>query len=406
MKAIVKIAILGCICTSALQAQQSAMPGTQAEFWNQQRKGANMFNAHPVTPTDFEAAAEYGIAFIRLSPNKYTNGRPKKEKGNFLLGPKEKPVTVPVAADLKLLIAQLDAAEKAHEKVIVTLLSLPYSRWSQHNKGIEERAMWNDFKKQDSAIVFLQNLALAIKDHPAVVGLNLRNEPSPERTGIPLKDWYTGDYVGWEKEIRDTPQDLNQFYAKAVAAIRKVAPELLLVLDSGFHAQPHAFKILKPILNDPAILYSFHLYSPWPFPYSDAGKYRYPGLFETGEEKGAAAIYWDKNTIETFLKPVRDWQKQYGIPDNRILVGEFGVNRHGAGAEVYLKDLITVFNAYHWHWAFYSFREDEWDIMDYELGAGRTPASYWENQKSGKPQDYSKTVSNPLFDVIRADLKR
>jgi hypothetical protein len=103
-----------------------------------------------------------------------------------------------------------------------------------------------------------------------------------------------------------------------------------------------------------------------------------------GERAGPAdAVAWDRAHLGHFLQPVVDWQRRHSIPASRIFAGEFGVIRTHHGAEAYLRDLIAVFEARGWHWAFYGYREDEWPAMDYELGAGRVPAAWWQAQERG-----------------------
>ena len=99
-------------------------------------------------------------------------------------------------------------------------------------------------------------------------------------------------------------------------------------------------------------------------------KYKYPRGCPLGENENYI-LYFDKNKLEEFLLPVIEFQKKYNIPDNQILVGEFGVIRTNKGAEKYLEYLISILNKYKWHWAFYSYREDIWIGIDYELGTNK-----------------------------------
>ena len=151
---------------------------SKLSFWDTQRRGANFFNNVEIQER-WEAARRFGIEVVRLAPNKWLNGRPEARRGDFLLGrPDGSGAWEP--KDLALLKHVLDMAEKAGIKVVVTMLSLPASRWKEHNGGVEERAIWKDFARQDEAIAFWRRLASELKDHPAVVGFNIRNEPSPE----------------------------------------------------------------------------------------------------------------------------------------------------------------------------------------------------------------------------------
>ena len=59
-------------------------------------------------------------------------------------------------------------------------------------------------------------------------------------------------------------------------------------------------------------------------------------------------------------------------------------NRRNEGADRYLEDALALFTEQGWHWAFYSFREDDWDGMDYELGAAPPNAAYWQALEAGR----------------------
>jgi hypothetical protein len=78
------------------------------------------------------------------------------------------------------------------------------------------------------------------------------------------------------------------------------------------------------------------------------------------------------------MSSVVAFQKRNHIAHHRILVGEFGGHRMSPGLEKYFEDLINIFNQERWHFAFYAFREDVWDGMDYELGTKKLPWSYWQ----------------------------
>uniref|UniRef100_A0A1I7ZIA3 MarR family transcriptional regulator n=1 Tax=Steinernema glaseri TaxID=37863 RepID=A0A1I7ZIA3_9BILA len=45
--------------------------------------------------------------------------------------------------------------------------------------------------------------------------------------------------------------------------------------------------------------------------------------------------------------------------------------RRWAGCTAYLEDVLGTLDRQQVHWAFYSFREDSWDGMDYELGSAK-----------------------------------
>ncbi|WP_126651664.1 glycoside hydrolase family 5 protein [Chryseobacterium aureum] len=429
----IKIIILSFLVFSSRIFAQSVHYDKPIDFWENQKKGTNFFNERE-NKERFQSAKELNISFTRMAPNKWRIGSPKNKLGDFLIGAQDHPNKNPNQAHIKYLKSIVDIAYKEGLPVILTMLSLPHSRWSQHGKGeIEERKIWEDFKSQDEAIIFWKELAKELKDHKGIVALNIRNEPSPERAkGVAFKDWYTENYEQWNEKIKGTPQDLNLFYKKVVSAIREVDKDIPIVLDSGFFATPWAFKILDAIKdkngnNDQNILYSFHFYEPYNYASrpncnkfdgtktgetSNAGiaekcKYNYPGIIPTGELPNAKSIEWNEETMINFLKPVNDFQKRNNIPSNRILVGEFGVYRTNPDAEKYLKDMIEIFDENKWHWAFYSFREDNWDKMDYELGDKKVHWTYWDTINEGKfPINlYEENKNNSLWKVISNSLK-
>jgi endoglucanase len=382
-----------------------AMADPKISFWDSPRCGANLFNQVELKER-LVAARRAGVEFVRLAPNKWLNGRPESRRGDFLLGRPEAFTSLD-ANDLALLIRVLDDAQTANLKVVLTMLSLPSSRWSQHNGGVQEFALWQDFRRQEQAIDCWRQLAGALKHHPAVAGYNLLNEPCPERATRPrLADWFTGDYEAWRARVRDTPADLSRFYAKAVRAIREIDRETPIILDSGFYATPWAFKVLQPV-SDANTLYSFHLYEPFAFTsHRNKGRYVYPGKIPTGENDEPLVEEWNRARMASFLKPVLDWQRRWGIPAKRILVGEVGVCRLNEGAARYLDDALTVFSEQGWHWAFYSFREDNWDLMDYELGTAKPGPAYWQAIEACRMPGADVYCGSALFDVIQRHLRR
>jgi hypothetical protein len=98
---------------------------------------------------------------------------------------------------------------------------------------------------------------------------------------------------------------------------------------------------------------------------------------------------------------VEGWAKRHRIPANRIFVGEIGADRRVSGCTELLRDTVSEVRRRRWHWAFYSFREDEWDGMDYELGSGRLPAHIGD-LTGDRREDALRQVrkGNPLWKVL------
>jgi len=373
-------------------------------FWSEQKKGANSFNNVPLDER-FKAAKAAGLDFLRIAPNKWLNGREKEELGDFLLG---RPGSFQnlIEEDVDYLVKVLDKAEASGIKIVLTVLSLPGNRWRQHNAGVQEREIWSDLKYHRLAARFWAQLAERLKGHPAIVAYNIKNEPSPEFGPVMFADWYSGDYEKWYQSVRGTAQDLNLFYRTVIRAIREKDQYTPIMIDSGFYSTPWAFKVLEPV-DDPYILYSFHMYEPYAYVnHRNVGQYEYPGSIPTGESN-ASSREWNESTLSQFFDPVREWAEKHNIPKEKIICGEFGIYRLQSQAHRYLDDQMKIYNQEGWHWAFYSFREDDWAGMDYELGSAKPGWPYWQaiekNQMPG-PKTYQR--DSPLWNTIKKRLEQ
>ncbi len=379
-----------------LLAAPAFADGTKIGFWATQKKGANMMN-QVQTEAQFAEAAAHGIQWIRLAPDKW-----KAHGKDFLIGDADNYAGLD-QVDLATLKAALAAADRQHVKVVLAMLSLPGDRWRQLNGGKDDLRLWRDPRYWDQAVAFWRDLAAALKDEPAVVGYNIINEPHPEKIGGFEEDG-TRDFVRWYRGAASTAADLNAFYARIVAAIRGVDPQTPVMLDAGLYAAPDAFEYLLPV-DDAKTLYAFHMYEPYAFTApANKGQYRYPGK---APFRGAVRL-WDAERVAWYLDNVGAWQRRRNVPSNRIVGSEFGCYRRNAGCAAYLGDVMAAIDAQRWHWAFYAFREDGWDGMDYEAGTAKLPWKYWQDVEAGKrpePPREDDPKKNPLWGVIAKELK-
>ncbi|MCR8851844.1 glycoside hydrolase family 5 protein [Lysinibacillus fusiformis] len=388
------------------------MPKLQNDFWNEQRKGTNFMNSTSL-PENYEEANEFNIEFIRLAPDKWAKERDflfddkpdANSNKDFLIGNADQYEGI-VENDFKMLKEDLDAAYARESKVVLTVLSLPGNRWRQFNNYENDDRIWQDFKYHEQAALFWKDLAVRLKEHPAVVGYNVINEPHPE-TATGFNNFWTEDYDRWYNKVETTPADLNRLYGTIVDSIRSVDADTPIILDSGLFATPWAINYLKPI-EDNNVLYVFHMYEPYEMTSQNRKKgftYTYPGKVKVGNDQKEKIF--DKTSLKDFLEPVAEWAEKHNIPNNRIIAEEFGINRMVDGADQYIKDLIDIFNDYGWHWAFYAFREDTWDGMDFELGNKPVKEAYWDAQANGElPDRKAIEVDNSIWDVLKKDLNK
>lgn len=226
-------------------------------FWDQPQHGANSFNAAPPDAGYFRALAATGATWVRLSFGKWQG-----EGRDFLIGNADRYQAL-VPQDLAVLRRALDAAEAAGLRVVVTPLSLPGRRWSQQNGGRYDDRLWSDPAFQDQAVRFWTDLAAALRDHPAVAGYNILNEPAPEKTAGGVENGSAQQARDWQAAQAGTTRDLPAFYDRVITGIRSVDPVTPVMVDGGWFANPRALAAWSRRLADDRVLYAFHMYEPY-----------------------------------------------------------------------------------------------------------------------------------------------
>jgi hypothetical protein len=176
------------------------------------------------------------------------------------------------------------------------------------------------------------------------------------------------------------------------------------MVDAGWWGDPQGFGYWPAALPDARTLYSFHMYAPYeatsgPNLHRDP-PYRYPGVKYWF---GPTEVVWDKAMLAKDLAGPFDWAKAHGVPANRMVAGEFGCMRQWVDCGAYLTDVLDILNGYSVHWAFYSFREDGWEGMDYELAPSVTVARFYELSGQGKAALLERSP-HPLLDIIETHM--
>ncbi|OKA20590.1 glycosyl hydrolase [Pseudomonas versuta] len=367
-------------------------------FWDKPERGGNSFNRLPPDQAYFDALQDYGASWVRLSYDKW-----QPAERDYLLGNADQYKGL-VEKDLEQLKAALDRAHVAGLKVVITPLSLPGMRWAQNNGDRFDDRLWQDKEFWAQSAAFWRDLAAALKDHPAVAAYNLINEPAPEKLGGVAEHADAAKMRDWYEKNAGTARDLPEFYTSIINAIREVDQLTPVMVDAGWYAAADAFSYWPAPLADTRVLYSFHMYEPYaatsaPNLLSDK-PHTYPGVvpFAAGMQQ------WDTKQVQSYLQQPLDWAGQHAIPANRLVAGEFGCMRKLPGCQQYLEDVLTTLEAAKVHWAFYSFREDSWDGMDYELGTGNVPWSYWKAIDDGQPDPVKRNATSE-FEPISKRLK-
>ncbi len=176
------------------------------------------------------------------------------------------------------------------------------------------------------------------------------------------------------------------------------------MVDGGWYANAGSFAYWPSALSDDKVLYSFHMYEPYEATSSPNIKrdpqLRYPGV-QTW--LGAKQVTWNKATVKAFLDQPYDWAAAHGVPASRMVAGEYGCVRQWVDCGAYLGDVLDALDRHRAHWAFYSWREDGWDAMDYDLAPEVTSGQFYDLSGQGKA-DQIQRDPHPLLDVIEAHM--
>lgn len=234
-------------------------------------------------------------------------------------------------------------------KVVLDLHTLPGGR--ARNAAGQEHRIFRDISAQAAYREAWREIAGAFRNEPALWGYDLANEPIEGYLPDSILDW--------------------QHLAEAVAMdIRPVDSSHYLIVEGAPGGASEVLPGVQP-LHTNKVVYSFHMYEPALFTHQgiyglDTGIY-YPG--------NIGGRYWDKEALQRFLQPVRDWQLRHGC---NIYVGEFSAVRWApdSSAVNYLRDCIDIFESWGWSWAYHAFRE--WDG--------------WSAEHDGNPEHLDKAA--------------
>lgn len=375
----------------------AAMAADLMAFWNTPRHGGNSFNRLPPDQAYFDALSGYGATWVRLSYDKW-----QPAERDFLLGDADAFQGLS-AADLATLRATLDRAHQAGLKVVIAPLSLPGMRWSQNNQGQFDDRLWQDKRYWLQAAAFWRDLARELKDHPAIAAYNLVNEPAPEKQGGLAEHADPGQMQQWYARRQGSARDLPALYRQLIAAIREEDADTPVMLDAGWFAAADAFGYWPAPLEDQRVLYSVHMYEPYLVTSAPNMTRKQPIAYPGPAPFAGQTQQWGGQRVAQYLRHPLDWAAAMNVPRSRLVVGEFGCMRRLPGCRQYLEDVLSVLDRHRLHWAFYSFREDNWDGMDYELGSAKVPWRYWQAIEQGAPDPLARKATVE-FEPIRRRL--
>lgn len=205
-------------------------------------------------------------------------------------------------------------------------------------------------------------------------------------------------------EPSQAPEVWQPMLEAAYAAARKRAPRLPLVLGGGGqNGLEGLLKMdLRPFLQDPAVIYTFHDYEPYQYTHQGAAEHAAADLVDVPYPASArplsdtlaasrraiaasdrtpaqraeaeaeatrhidhyARFGFDRAALSRSFDDIADWARRHGIAPGRILLGEFGarLTPFSGGAvqraerRRYLRDMREVAEAHGFAWSVFAYR--------------------------------------------------
>jgi len=345
------------ICNPFYKLRKESAQSTSDSLWEHGFGGINM-SIEPASDTDFKAAASYGVNVIRVG------AMCDSKDLNFLLNPLSKNEEGDRDHLLLVLPRLKKAIQKANSeglKVILTMSDLPGCPFYSN----ENSFFWISAANRMRAAHFWGVLAESLANiKSSIMGYDLINEPyTPKDIGAGYFDNIPTEYT----------EELHHFYATALKEIRKHDKDTMVIIKTTYFASPRAINMLTP-LPDPNVAYSVHFYGPPQLTYPRKFEcfkglsLSYPGFVPKWRKNYGEKLEINFHYLHSQLEAVYKWQLKHNIPANRVVISEFGICREVSGSQQFLNDLVAIFTEFKWHWLLFSFRDEEWDAMDYELG--------------------------------------
>lgn len=153
------------------------------------------------------------------------------------------------------------------------------------------------------------------------------------------------------------PPGLEKFYGRILKNLRAVDTTRWMLLSNGPWGKPTNYDGFKPYaFRDSKVLYGAHMYLPDAYTHQGVRDrpqgVTYPGIIQ-GER-------WDAHRLSQSLRALRNFSEKNGYP---VFIGEFQAVRWAPNADVWVKDVTTLFEQYGWSWAYFAYGAGQhfWD---------------------------------------------
>lgn len=161
-------------------------------------------------------------------------------------------------------------------------------------------------------------------------------------------------------------------YQEMMLSIREVDKATPIILEPtswGRIGAINKFPIHSLMEIDDNIVVSCHFYEPHMLTQrgKNKGRFTFPGDVPWYDStKFQQSTLWDETKILGEIQKLKDWADTNRV---KVFLGEFGISRDISGAPAYLNAIIKACRETSIHGFLFSFRDQDWDAMDYEFGS-------------------------------------
>ena len=328
------------------------------DFWRQPRRGFVTTGSlgRTVTPDDayFRGMAETGARLTRV-----------------FLHMTWDPVRLRYAASPMALSALGDTIRRANAFGLSLVLVGDF-------ESAPNPPLWGDPFRAKAFAQAWRRLAVMLRDVSCIAGYDLLNEPNPTD---PLND-HAVQRAEWVQVLERTIEE-----------IRAEDTRMPLIIEGIHGGMPIGLRSF-PVLKDPRIVYSVHMYNPHAITHQhvSAGWSRtlpYP-VDNDQLLRGTDAFPgpWNISRLRMVFADTLDLQRRSGAP---VFVGEFSCARWAPGESSlnYIRDCLTLFKEFGWSWVYHEFRG--WSGWDAEID-------------SRNPSVTARSANAPVMRLIRGEL--
>ena len=254
---------------------------------------------------------------------------------------------------------------------------------------------------QDSFLDSMMQVLTRYKDHPALVGMEVFNEPWLEHVNGVLKE------LGEPIEPTLSLDMLNTFYAKAMPRMAQVAPKKLIFFEPDVVKNyPHVLPADAPTNTKP-----YAAVVPSPVPWATAQTVYAPHLyvesfFMPGDEvDGFPKLRADDPDIDLNMRNSVAEAKAYKAP---LMIGEFGFTDKSPKYGEVIHKLMGLADQHAAHtaqWVWKENSQDSWGFYDFKNGKPVLREKAAKATARAYPQAISGRIVSTTFDPASYELK-